>query len=130
MPSQPGSAATFSQPEMPRPISLRTRSRMSRVGQGGDALVHAERQESRRQDRGQGRRGGRVRVLVGGDVEAFGTGRLQARHRLAGAAPDGLRPALEVRDLEPGARSAGADRRDRLVERVEQPSDSLRMWVA
>ena len=40
--------------------------------------------------------------------------------RLAGTSPDGFRPALEVGDLEPGARPAGTDRRDRLVERREQ----------
>ena len=77
-------------------------------------------EQGRRQDRREAGGGGRVRILVGGDVEAFGARRLQAGDGLAGPAPDGARRALEVRDLQAGARARRTDRGDRLVERGEQ----------
>ena len=108
-------------PEMPRAISARTQVADVRVGERLHAGVDAEALEGRRQDRREGRGGGRVRVLVGGDVETLGPGRLEPGDGLAGPAPDRPRPALEVRDLEPGRRTRRPDRRDRLVQRREQP---------
>ncbi len=91
-----------------------------RIGQGGHALVDAQRLERRRQDGRQGRRGGRVRVMVRRDIETLGTRRLQPGDGLAGPSPDGARGAFQVRDLETRARPGRPDGRDRLVERREQ----------
>ena len=52
-----------------------------RVGERGHARVHAEALERRREDRGEGRRGRGVRVLVGGDVEALRAGAPRAARR-------------------------------------------------
>ena len=120
MPSQPGSAATFSQPEMPACHLGPDPVPHVEVGQGGDAGIHPEAEQGRRQDRGEGRRRGRVRVLVGPDVEPLGPGTLQQRDRLAGPAPHRAGAALEMRDLEPRPGHARIRRRahggDRLLE--------------
>ena len=57
------------------------------VAQGRDALLDTEREETGREDRGQGRRGGRVRVLVRCDIQAFGPGRLEDGDGLARHVP-------------------------------------------
>ena len=92
-----------------------------RVDERGHAGFDAQALQRRRQDGRQRRRGGRVRVLVGGDIEALGARCVQPGDRLAGATPDRPRAALEVRHLQPAARPGGTDGGDRLVERREQP---------
>ena len=92
-----------------------------RVGEGGHACIDAEPLEGGWQDRRQRGRGGRVRVLVGRHVETLRPGCLEPGERGAGLAPDRPRAALEVRDLEPPGRAGRPDRRDRFVQRGEQP---------
>ena len=92
-----------------------------RVGQRGHAVIDPEALERGRQDRREGRGGRGVRILVGRHVETLGACRLEPGDRLAGAAPDGARPALEMRDLETCRRTSRADRGDRFVERREEP---------
>ena len=91
-----------------------------RIGQRGDAIVDTEGLERRWQDRGEGGRRGRVRVLVRADVEALRARALEPGDRVIGPTPHRARSALEVRDLETAARAGRPDGRDRLVERLEQ----------
>ena len=79
----------------PRPHPL------GRIAETRHGLVDREGEQVGRQDRRQRRRGGRVGVLVGGDVQSVAAGRLEELDRLPRAAPDRARPGLEVGDLEP-----------------------------
>ena len=65
-----------------------------------------------------GTAGGRVRVLVGGDVDALGAGRLDHLQELRAAAPE-RSVGLQMRVLEPGARAPS--RLDQLLGGHEQP---------
>ena len=127
----PGSTPTFSQPEMPCAISVLDPGADLRVAERGDAVVDAERQQGRRQDRwpassrrpctGTGRRRRR----------GPRPGRLPARATASPARPHtALAPHLRCetwsRAPSPAARTVAIAS----SSASNRPSDSLRMCVA
>ena len=135
IPAQPGSSETFSQPrDAVACIRSRIVARVAGSRIAGLGVGDRQGEDRGRQDRRQGRRGRRVRVLVGGDVEAVAPGR-SIRSTSASAMPQtACAPALRCETWRRAGRPASRRRPGswRSPRRCapSTPADSLRMWVA